>query len=135
MAKKGAFGEIELGAVPAVIGEVRRIAMRQSANEIDVTVMGSGFSALIPGTIQAGFDVDVFIEDGDAGQDFVLNNLGSDTAVAFKYRPNGTGSGLPEWSGNVYVLGADIEQAADGAIEGTLSLPGDGTPFAKATQP
>lgn len=135
MAKKGAFGSITIGAAPAIIGEVRNVSFPQSANEIDVTVMGSGNAAFLPGSIRAGFEVQSFLEDGDAGQDFVFTNLGSDTAHATVWYPEGNSSGKPTWTGSCYIMGADMDSAADGAIELTMTLTSDGTPFTKGVVP
>lgn len=117
MAKKGAFGVLEVGATPNVIGEVRSWRQPNESNEIDVTVMGTGNASMIPGATRESMECDLFWEYADAGQAYILANLGADSSHLVTLYPEGKGTGLPAWSGNCYIMSANPEAAADGAIE------------------
>lgn len=120
MARKGAFGVLKLGTptTPAITADVRRWALTDEATEIDVTVMGStGRGAMIPGSRNESVECDLFFVDGDAVQDYLRTNVGSETTLELELFPQGEGSGNPQWSANVYVMSFNPEAAADGAIE------------------
>lgn len=125
MAKKGAFGEIEFGASPLAVGELRSWNYSAEANEIDTTVMGTGNSRFQPGSIRSTYEVEVFYEQGDAGQAALYSALGSDTPELTTLYPRGKTSGLPAWSGNFFVMGTVQQATADGAIEASLTLTSD----------
>ena len=122
MAKKAALGVIELGAAQAV-GDLRSWRYSETADEIDTTIMGSGNKRMQPGATGETIEVDCFFVDGDAGQ--ALAVTGSETPVAIKLKPQGTGVGLPQMDGTFYVLSREITGEVSGAIELTFSASSD----------
>jgi len=119
MAKKAAFGVIEIDATPLVIADVRSWSQPNESNEIDVTVMGTGKATMIPGTTSENVECDLFWVYSDAGQAFILANLGNDVTYPVALYPEGKGSGLPVWNAACYIMNATPSGAADGAIEMT----------------
>lgn len=124
-AYKGAFGVIEIGAAPAVIGEVRGWRQANEANEIDTTVMGSGNARMQPGSMRNGIEADLFFDWADAGQALIWTDLGGETPVAVSLYPQGNTQALPVWTANCYVMQSNVEAAADGAIEMTATFSTD----------
>ena len=119
-ASKGALGIIELGASPAVVGELRSWRQPMEVTEIDTTVMGSDLSRFIPGKRRDSVTCDLFFDHDDAGQALVLSTMGDDTATtAVAIYPNGKGTGLPVWNANCYIMGGEVGSDADGAVEFT----------------
>ena len=117
MAKKAAFGIVRVDTTPQVVGQLRNWTQPNESNEIDATVMGTGNATMIPGSKREDLECDLFWAYADAGQAFILANLGSDTAVPVELLPEGAGTGLPIWTANAYVMNATPQGAADGAIE------------------
>lgn len=126
MASKAALGVIEFGDTPAVVGELRSWNAPSEANEIDTTVMGTGYSSFTPGTINARVEAAVFFAKSDAGQALVLAQLGSDTAQDLAVFPQGKSTGLPQLTGKATVMSFSPTGAADGAIEMDITFAGDG---------
>jgi len=134
MAKKGAFGAIEIGASPAPLGQVANMSFNDEYAEIDVTVMGSGNAAVIPGSGSQRIEAQVFYEQADAGQVAFLAALGSDAAATLVvYYPEGKVSGKESITGSYYFLQYNSSQAADGAIEVNLVMTGDGNGVTRGT--
>jgi hypothetical protein len=125
MAKKGAFGEVDFGAGPDAVGEIRNWNYSAEAAEIDTTVMGTGNARFQPGSVRHTFEIEVFYELADAGQAAMYAALGSDTATLTVLYPNGNSAGLTSWTGNFFVMGAVRNAAADGAVEASLTLSSD----------
>ena len=126
MANKAALGIIEFGDTPAAVGEIRSWSAPQEANEIDVTVMGTGYSSFVPGTINARVECELFFEFADAGQALILAQLGQDTPQDLSLFPQGKQAGLPALTGKATVMSYSSTGAADGAIEMTATFAGDG---------
>ena len=134
MATKAALGVIEFGDTPVVVGELRAWRQASDANEIDTTVMGTPNSRFQPGSVRNGVECDLFFEPSDAGQALILTQLANDTPQAVALYPNGKGTGLPVWNAVAYVMQANTEGAAEGAIEMTTVFSADETGGAWTTQ-
>ena len=119
MASKGALGIIEIGASPAVVGELRNWRQPMDVTEIDTTIMGTDVARFIPGKRRDSVQCDVFFDQSDAGQALILTNMGSDTTQAVSIFPQGKGSGLPVWNADCYIMGGEVSSEADGAVEFT----------------
>ena len=136
MANKAALGVIEFGDTPAAVGEVRSWSAPGEANEIDTTVMGTGFASFVPGTINTRLECELFFEFSDAGQALILAQLGNDTPQDVSLFPQGKTSGLPQLTGKATVMSFSPSGAADGAIEMTVNFAGDGAnPLVWSAQP
>ena len=128
MAKKGAFGSIEIGATPDVIGEISTMSLSQEFEEIDVTVMGTGNAANIPGVGTFRIEATVFYEQADAGQVAFLAALGSDAApTQVIYYPEGKVTGKKSWTGNFFFMQYNTSQEATGAVQADMVMLNDGT--------
>ena len=125
MADRAALGVIEFGDTPAAVGEIRSWNQPQEANEIDVTVMGTGNADFIPGAVRASLETELFFEFADAGQALALAQLGNSVPQAISLFPLGVGSGLPVLAGNATVMSYNAQGAADGAIELSITFSGD----------
>jgi hypothetical protein len=102
MAKaKGKDAEIELDATD-ISAYVSNIGYEESADEEDVTTLGND-SHVRGATLEDGtISLEGWYETGATGPREVVKPL-IGTVVAFAYRPEGTGAGLPEETGNVLV--------------------------------
>ena len=126
MANKGSLGTIQFGDTPTAVGEVRNWSAPGEANEIDTTVMGTGYGSFVPGTITTRLECELFFEYADAGQALILAQLGNDTPQDLVLFPQGAGTGLPQLTGKATVMSFSPSAAADGAIEMTANFAGDG---------
>lgn len=125
MADRAALGVIEFGDTPAAVGEVRSWTQPQEANEIDVTVMGTGNADFIPGAIRASLECELFFEFADAGQALALAQLGNSVPQQVSLYPLGVGTTLPVCKGLATVMSYSSQGAADGAIELSITFSGD----------
>jgi len=135
MANKAAFGVIEIGSGPTVIGQLRSWRQTEEATEIDTTVMGTGKASMIPGTIRDGVECDLFFEYADAGQALILTNVGQEATQTISIYPRGVGSGNERWSAECYVMRRENNAAADGALEMTATFSTDSAGGAWSVQP
>jgi hypothetical protein len=135
MAIKAALGVIEFGDTPAAVGEIRSWNSPSEAEEIDTTVMGTGYASFVPGTIGVRVEAELFFEAADAGQALALAQLGNDTPQALALYPAGKGSGLSQLTGSATVMNYNAQGAADGAVELSITFAGDGAaPLVWGTQ-
>ena len=134
MAKKGAFGVIEIGASPAALGEISTISFSESADEIDVTVMGTGNAAFIPGPLRQRVEATVFYEQADAGQVAFIGALGSDAApTQVIFYPEGKVSGKESITGNYFFQEYNLSQEASEAIQVVMVMTNDGNGVTRGT--
>lgn len=118
MAKKAAFGVLEFGDTPTVIGELRSWNSTAEPAEIDTTVMGSGNARSQPGAIRKGIECTLFFEDpDDAGQALIRAQLGNDAAQTVSLYPFGKTTGKAVLSGKAFVMRENSSGEADGAVE------------------
>jgi len=136
MANKAGLGVILFGDTPTAVGEVRSWNAPGEANEIDTTVMGTGYGSFVPGNIVTRLETELFFEYSDAGQALILAQLGQDAPQDLALHPQGTGTGLPQLTGKATVMSFSPSGAADGAIEMTANFAGDGAnPLVWSAQP
>ena len=134
MAKRGAFGVVEFGTSPTVVGELRNWNQTSEPNEIDTTVMGTGKARFIPGAIRDQVEVEIYFEDPeDAGQALIRTQNGSDTPQALALYPFGKTTGKAALTGIAYVMGANHSASADGAVEMTCTFTSDENGFTWGT--
>jgi hypothetical protein len=134
MADRAALGVIEFGDTPAAVGEIRSYDAPSDANEIDVTVMGTGNAAFIPGAIRQALATELFFEFADAGQALALAQLGSSVAQTVSLYPLGVGTGLVWLTGKATVMSFNVQGAADGAIELSVNFSADSAGLVWAVQ-
>lgn len=126
MARKAAQGVIQFGDTPAAVGQIRSYTAPSEADEIDTTVMGTGYSSFVPGTIGVRVECELFLEPADAGQVLALAQLANDVPQALLVQPSGPGSGNSQLAGGATVMSYNVQGAADGAIELAITFAGDG---------
>jgi hypothetical protein len=78
------------------------ITPKRSADSHDVTTFGKTSHVYAGGLFDGTLDIEGIYDNGATGPKTVLEPL-LGTTVAFEYRPEGTGSGKPEQTGNVLV--------------------------------
>jgi hypothetical protein len=94
----------------------------QEVDTAETTTLGKVAKTYIPGLEDATFSLaGLFDPDIDA----VLSSI-KRTIVSFRYRPAGTGAGLPEYTGDAiltsYNIGTTVDEAA--TVEGELQVSG-----------
>lgn len=135
MADRAALGVIEFGDTPVAVGQVRSWTQPQEANEIDVTVMGTGNADFIPGAVRASLETELFFELADAGQALALAQLGNSVPQQVSLYPLGISTGLPVLKGLATVMSYSSQGAADGAIELSINFSSDSDGLIWSTQP
>lgn len=131
---KGFNGVLLSGATP--INEVRSVQYNVEGDEEDTSVMGTTRTSLV--NIKTRGSIEVYTQDlpgtdpaQDAGQ--ALFNI--DAVFGLIWRPNGTGSGKPELTGNIRVTSKAVTQEQDGHSTTTFNFEVDGAEeFAEAAQ-
>lgn len=136
MAKKAAFGAVQFGDTPLLVGELRGWDTGREPSEIDTTVMGTGNARFQPGAIRSTVTIRLFFEDpDDAGQALLRTEVGSDTPQVISVYPFGITTGKAYLTGNGFVMGENATGEADGAVEIEYSVSGDENGLAWATAP
>lgn len=94
----------------------------QEIDTAEVTVFGDGTKKYIPGLEDATFSLSGFFT---VEADELMNSL-KRTLVSFRYRPAGTGTGKPEYTGKGFLSSYNLESTVDEAltIEGEFQVSG-----------
>lgn len=101
------------------------ITLERELDEAEVTTMCSTIKDYIPGLAESTLEFEGLYDSADNGVDESLDNSFG-TVVSWRYRPAGTGPGLPSYAFNGFLQEYSIEATVDEAvtIEGTIRLTG-----------
>lgn len=125
---RGCQGKATVDSNP--LGEMRQWEYTETAERIDASIMGDCTKKFVAGakettgTFTCWWDI-----IADAGQAALL--IGNSVALAL--HPAGTGTGLPELTGNATVTDSGGTAEVDGIVEATFSFALDGE-WTRATQ-
>lgn len=95
----------------------------QDIDAAETTTFGNGTKTYIPGLEDATFSLSGF---WDPTIDGMLSSMKRVQFITFRYRPAGTGAGLPEYTGDAILTSYNIGSTVDDALsfEGELQVSG-----------
>lgn len=102
---------------------MNEITLERELDEAEVTTLCSTIKDYIPGLAEATLEFEGLYQSGATEVDFQLDNIYGEV-VAWRYRPAGTGVGLPQYVFDGFLQEYSIEATVDEAvtIEGTIRL-------------
>ena len=118
---KGSEGSVAVGA--NAIAEVRSFSITESADTIEDTTMGDAARTYKPSLTSFSGSVEVFWDETDTNGQIALA-VGSE--ITFNVYPEGSTSGDAYLTGSAIVTGKTINSSADGMVEASISLQGNG---------
>lgn len=131
---KAAIIMADVAATPTAFGEVRDFSFNVDKKTIDVTPMDDEWEELLHGSKSWGASVTVFYDPSDAVQGEIETSIMTgNTDVELTIRPQGTGTGKKEYTGNAIVTNWSPAGAKDDSVGLTLELKGNGA-LTPATQ-
>lgn len=114
----GALAESTNGSSYTGIGKIKSISLPPSVNMIDATDNDSGGTKeKLPGDSEFKLSVTANFDPADAGQVDVMNNCAAKTSLYFRYRPQGTGTGLLQYIGIGYIGKAQVDTKHEALME------------------
>ena len=123
---KGKDGELTVDTT--AVGKIQSWAISESIEEIQDDGMGDDWTSVAGGQKTWGAEVQLLDDAADTGQDALV--VGAEVAAVF--RPEGTGAGLDEKTGNALVSAVNPGQSKTGAATLAVSLKGQGALTAAA---
>ena len=118
---KGSEGSVAVGS--NAIAEVRSFSITESADTIEDTTMGDAARTYKPSLTSFSGSVEVFWDETDTNGQIALA-VGSE--ITFNVYPEGSTSGDAYLTGSAIVTGKTINSSADGMVEASVSLQGNG---------
>lgn len=104
---------------------MNELSLERELDEAETTTFCSTIKDYIPGLAETTLEFEGLYQDGATEVDYQLNNIfGSATIPAWRYRPAGTGTGLPEYTFRGFLQEYTIEATIDEAvtIEGAIRV-------------
>ena len=86
--------------------------------------MGASGRTYLGGLTQFSGSADLYLVDGDDGQNSLFSAIGND-AAAIELYPSGTSTGV-KLAGNVIITGHSITSNHDGMVEASITFQGSG---------
>jgi predicted secreted protein len=108
----------------ATIASVRNFTVDQETQAIESTVMGASGRSYLGGLTQFSGSADLYLIDGDDGQNSLFSAIGNN-AAAIELYPSGTATGV-KLSGDVIITGHSITSNHDGMVEASITFQGSG---------
>jgi len=101
------------------------ITLERELDEAETTTLCSTIKDYIPGLSETTLEFEGLYDSSSGGADEQLDATFGEV-VSWRYRPAGTGSGLPQYTFNGFLQDYQIEATVDEAvtIEGTVRLTG-----------
>lgn len=101
------------------------VKLERELDEAEVTTLCSTIKDYIPGLAESTLEFEGLYDDGATGVDYQLDSIFGEV-VSWRYRPSGTGTGLPEYTFDGFLQDYVIEATVDEAVsvEGTIRLTG-----------
>lgn len=104
---------------------MNELNLTRELDEAEVTTLCSTIKDYIPGLAETTLEFEGLYDSADNGVDEALDSSFG-TVVSWRYRPAGTGTGLPQYVFSGFLQEYSIEATVDEAvtIEGTIRLTG-----------
>jgi len=118
---KGSEGSVAVGS--GAIAEVRSFSITESADTIEDTTMGDAARTYKPSLTSFSGSVEVFWDETDTNGQVALT-VGSE--ITFNVYPEGSTTGDSYLTGSAIVTSKTINSSADGMVEASISLQGNG---------
>ena len=115
---RGCNGEVWAGPTPTQVGEVTAWTFEETSEQIDASAMGTCTKKFEAGAVQTTGSIDLWWDGDDAGQD--LLNVGDKIDIIL--RPEGTGSGLAEFTGNSTILSTSVTANVDSIVTASVGF-------------
>lgn len=112
---RGCFGQISVGG--NVLGELRAWELTETAEEIDVSIMGNCVKRYEAGPVEASGTFTCYMDDTDTAQGALT--VGAEIAVLLY--PGGVGTGLPSRSFSAKITEIPESADVDGVVERNYS--------------
>ena len=106
------------------IASVRNFTVDQETQAIESTSMGSTGRSYLGGLTQFSGSADLYLVDGDDGQNSLYSAIGNNAASIELY-PSGTTTGV-KLAGSVIITGHSITSNHDGMVEASITFQGSG---------
>lgn len=117
---KGSSGVVKVaivGGTQAAVGEIRSFSIDETADTLDVTVMGDTAKSYLGSLTDATLTIDALWDSGNAQQ--LLLDVGDQ--LEFEIHPEGVTNGKM-YTGNGFVTSKTISASYDGLAEGSFSM-------------
>ncbi len=115
---RGCNGEVWAGPTPTQVGEVTNWTFEETSEQIDASAMGTCTKKFEAGAVQTTGSIDLWYDSTDTGQDLLV--VGSKIDIVL--RPEGTGSGLPEFTGNATILSNSVTANVDTIVSKAIGF-------------
>lgn len=127
IAAKNSLVMIEVSNTPTAIMACKDWALNTSRGTIDVSSIDSEWKELLTGQISADGSVTVLYDPTDSTvQSAIETAMWEGTVVTLHLRPEGTGSGKPDYEVDALITGWNITGATEDAISVSISFTGTG---------
>ena len=114
-AKRAINGRVEIGASPAVLGELRSWEYEQAGEEVNLTTMGDGTSTIVPGQSSERVNLGLYLADPTDAQQAQLAQGAQDVDIIIM--PFGDTSGKLRYTGQIDILRRVARGDVDGGVE------------------
>lgn len=112
------LGDVAVALIGSdVISQVTTISVDDNREEIPANTINSSQATSESGQRTITVDLTMQREAGDTAQDAIRAGYAANTTVALKIRPEGTGSGLPEWTMTAKVASVSHQGIEFNAVE------------------
>lgn len=133
-ASKNSLVMIEVSDVPTAMVGCKDWALNTSRGTIDVSSIDSEWKEFLTGQVSADGSVTVFYDPTNSiVQTAIETAMWEGTPVTFHIRPEGTGSGKPDYEVDALITSWNITGATEDAISVAISFTGTGA-IAKTSQ-
>jgi hypothetical protein len=119
--RKGKEGVVKIGTT--IVGEVKSFEIETTANEVDVSTLGSAWTKTNSTQNSWSGTMEMFYDNTDAGQ--IAIAVGSLVTLNLYYE--GSTAGLKYDTGSALITSISRSQSFDGMVNQTVAFTGNGT--------
>ncbi len=123
---KEALVMVDVSSTATVVGEPRSFNVDVGSGMVDMTAMDDDWEEVLPGTKRWSLSMEAFYDPEDDAQAEIESAMFGQSLVGVTFRPQGTGSGKKEYTGNAYIERWAPAGAKDDSVGVTLELRGTG---------
>jgi len=116
---KGSSGAVKVALTTqsvGAVGEIRSFSIDETADTLDVTVMGATAKSYLGSLTDGTISVDALWDSGDSGQ--LIFDVGAE--IDFEIHPEGVGTGKM-YTGTAFVTSKTVSGSYDGIVEASFS--------------
>lgn len=111
------------GTLTDISDYVAGVSLPRSLDVADVSVLGDTAKQYVTGLEDATITLDIKYDPViDAHLDGIKNGLTAGGTISFQYDPQGTGSGLPRFTGECWLTGYDVNTGVGGEATANATL-------------